>query len=122
MRLNLPNAITLFRIFLVPLLVVTLLTPPSSIAWVKEQVAGSESVEWLGDLVAWLAAWRELVAVVIFLTAGLGLFIAIGRRRARPTPAPVPLDDTEKARLARILRQGNGGGEHRNSGPGGDTS
>ena len=60
--------------------------------------------------------------LVIFLTAGLGLFIAIGRRRARPTPAPVPLDDTEKARLARILRQGNGGGEHRNSGPGGGTS
>ena len=69
MRLNLPNALTLFRIFLVPLLVVVLLTPPWASQWVKEQVGGMESFEWLGDVAGWLSAWREIVAVVIFLTA-----------------------------------------------------
>lgn len=60
--------------------------------------------------------------LAIFLTAGLGLFIAARRRRARPAPLPIPLNATEQARLARILKQGNGGGDQRNSGPGGDTS
>jgi len=69
MRLNLPTTLTLFRIFLVPLLVVVLLTPPWATAWVKEQVAGASSFEWLGDLMAWFSEWREIVAVVIFLTA-----------------------------------------------------
>jgi CDP-diacylglycerol--glycerol-3-phosphate 3-phosphatidyltransferase len=69
MRLNLPNSLTLFRIFLVPLLVVVLLTPPWTTAWVRDRVAGMESFEWLGDLVAWLSLWREIVAVAIFLLA-----------------------------------------------------
>jgi CDP-diacylglycerol--glycerol-3-phosphate 3-phosphatidyltransferase len=69
MRLNLPNTLTLFRIFLVPLLVVVLLTPPWATAWVREHVEGMQSFAWLGDLAGWLARWREVVAVVIFLTA-----------------------------------------------------
>jgi len=69
MLLNLPNTLTLLRIFLVPLLVVVLLTPPWTTAWVKERVDGLSGFEWLADLVAWLSDWREVVAVVIFLTA-----------------------------------------------------
>jgi len=69
MHLNLPNTLTLFRIFLVPLLVVVLLTPPWTTAWIAEQVESAESLKWLVDVSAWLAAWRELVAVVIFLVA-----------------------------------------------------
>ena len=51
MRLNLPNSLTLLRIFLVPLLVVVLLTPP----WAWNTFAGAD--------------WRAIVAVVIFLIA-----------------------------------------------------
>ena len=69
MRLNLPNTLTLLRIFLVPILVVVLLTPPWATAWIGQQVEGTDSFAWLGDLARWLAQWRELVAVVIFLTA-----------------------------------------------------
>jgi len=69
MRLNLPNTLTLLRIFLVPLLVVVLLTPPWATAWVRDRVAGTDGVGWMADMVAWLAAWREIVAVVIFLVA-----------------------------------------------------
>jgi CDP-diacylglycerol--glycerol-3-phosphate 3-phosphatidyltransferase len=69
MRLNLPNTLTLLRIFLVPILVVVLLTPPWATAWIAELVEDSDAFAWLGDLVGWLAQWRELVAVVIFLTA-----------------------------------------------------
>ena len=69
MRLNLPNTLTVFRIFLVPLLVVVLLTPPWTTWWVKQRVQGMESVEWLGDVVVWLSVWREVVAVMIFLLA-----------------------------------------------------
>lgn len=69
MRLNLPNSLTLLRIFLVPLLVVALLTPPWASAWFRSQVEGSGSVAWLGEVVHWLALWREIVAVVIFLVA-----------------------------------------------------
>jgi CDP-diacylglycerol--glycerol-3-phosphate 3-phosphatidyltransferase len=69
MHLNLPNTLTLFRIFLVPLLVVVLLTPPWTTAWIAGQVESAESLKWLVDVSAWLAAWRELVAVVIFLVA-----------------------------------------------------
>jgi len=62
MPLNLPNVLTLFRIFLVPLLVVVLLAPP----W-----AAAKIQDWFGltGFVAWLSAWREVVAVLIFLTA-----------------------------------------------------
>jgi CDP-diacylglycerol--glycerol-3-phosphate 3-phosphatidyltransferase len=69
MRLNLPNALTLSRIFLVPLLVVVLLTPPWTTVWVTQRVQGTASLEWLADFVGWLSRWREVVAVVIFLTA-----------------------------------------------------
>jgi CDP-diacylglycerol--glycerol-3-phosphate 3-phosphatidyltransferase len=69
MRLNLPNTLTLLRIFLVPLLVVVLLTPPWTTIWVKEQVRGMASMEWLADFVEWLSLWREVVAVTIFLVA-----------------------------------------------------
>ncbi len=68
-HLNLPNALTLFRIFLVPWLVVVLLTPPWATAWLKLQVQETSSLQWLVDLVAWLSDWREVVAVVIFLVA-----------------------------------------------------
>ena len=69
MIFNLPNALTLFRIFLVPLLVVVLLTPPWTTSWVKLQVQELDSLHWLVDLSAWLSAWREVVAVMIFLVA-----------------------------------------------------
>ena len=62
MPLNLPNVLTLFRIFLVPLLVVVLLAPP----WAAVKIQ-----DWLGltGFVVWLSKWREVVAVAIFLTA-----------------------------------------------------
>jgi CDP-diacylglycerol--glycerol-3-phosphate 3-phosphatidyltransferase len=69
MRLNLPNTLSLVRIFLVPLLVVVLLTPPWTTAWIKHQVQESASLGWLADVAEWLSSWREMVAVVIFLTA-----------------------------------------------------
>lgn len=75
MRLNLPNTLTLFRIFLVPILVVVLLTPPWAMAWVKAQVHGVEGLGWAGSLADGFAAWRELVAVVIFLIAALTDFL-----------------------------------------------
>ena len=62
MVLNLPNTLTLFRIFLVPLLVVVLLTPPWAVAKAQETVG-------LEGFAEWLAAWREIVALVIFLVA-----------------------------------------------------
>jgi len=69
MRVNLPTALTLFRIFLVPLLVVVLLTPPWITPWVRDQVRDLEEMHWLGDVAAWLSTWRETVAVAIFLLA-----------------------------------------------------
>ena len=69
MHLNLPNTLTLLRIFLIPLLVVVLLTPPWTSAWVGQQVREVRSLHWLVDVAAWLSTWREIVAVVIFLVA-----------------------------------------------------
>jgi len=69
MRLNLPNSLTLFRIFLVPLLVVVLLTPPWATVWVRARVEGLDTIAWFGHFAEWLGAWREVVAVVIFLVA-----------------------------------------------------
>lgn len=69
MYLNLPNSLTLTRIFLVPLLVVVLLTPPWTTAWVRDLLQGMNSMSWVGDLVSWLSDWREFVALVIFLVA-----------------------------------------------------
>jgi CDP-diacylglycerol--glycerol-3-phosphate 3-phosphatidyltransferase len=92
MNLNLPNALTLFRIFLVPLLVVVLLVPPA--AWVRLQVQETASLHWLVDLTSWLSAWREPLAVVIFLTAAatdwLDGFLA--RRRGEVTTLGKLLD------------------------------
>ncbi len=62
MALNLPNTLTLSRIFLVPLLVVVLLTPPWALAKVQE-------IFGLAGFVTWLKEWREIVAVAIFLIA-----------------------------------------------------
>lgn len=61
MRLNLPTTLTLIRIFMVPLLVVVLLAPP----W-----TAAERVEaWARDWLAATIAWRETIAVAIFLLA-----------------------------------------------------
>jgi CDP-diacylglycerol--glycerol-3-phosphate 3-phosphatidyltransferase len=93
MHLNLPNTLTLLRIFLVPLLVVVLLTPPWTTARVKERVE-TTSLHWVEDLSAWLSAWREIVAVVIFLVAAatdwLDGFLA--RRRGEVTTLGKLLD------------------------------
>lgn len=62
MALNLPNTLTLSRIFLVPLLVVVLLTPPWALAKAQE-------IFGLAGLVTWLKEWREIIAVAIFLVA-----------------------------------------------------
>lgn len=92
MHLNLPNALTLFRIFLVPLLVVVLLAPPES--WVRLQVREQASLHWLVDLTGWLSRWRELLGVAIFLTAAatdwLDGFLA--RRRGQVTTLGKLLD------------------------------
>ena len=92
MRLNLPNSLTVFRIFLVPLLVVVLLSPPWATAWVKDNV--QEYANWVGDVIDWFSEWRELVALTIFLTAAstdwLDGFLA--RRRGEVTTLGQLLD------------------------------
>ncbi len=94
MRLNLPNSITVARIFLVPLLVVVLLTPPWATAWVKSRLQDVDYAAWIGHLVSWLSDWREVVGVVIFLTAAatdwLDGFLA--RRRGEITTLGQLLD------------------------------
>ena len=94
MRLNLPNSLTLFRIFLVPLLVVVLLTPPWATAWVKDTVQGVEYAGWLADVVDWLSDWREMVALVIFLTAASTDWLDgyLARRRGEVTTLGQLLD------------------------------
>lgn len=94
MHLNLPNTLTLFRIFLVPLLVVVLLTPPWTTAWVRGQVEDMQTLAWIGDLVAWLAAWREIVAVVIFLVAAATDWLDgyLARKRGEVTTLGTLLD------------------------------
>jgi CDP-diacylglycerol--glycerol-3-phosphate 3-phosphatidyltransferase len=93
-HLNLPNSLTLFRIFLVPLLVVVLLTPPWATVWVKQQVQESAGLSWLVDLVAWLSVWREVVAVVIFLVAAATDWLDgyLARRRGQVTDLGKLLD------------------------------
>ncbi len=94
MRLNLPNSITMARIFLVPLLVVVLLTPPWATAWVKSQLQDVHYAAWIGHLASWFSDWREVVAVVIFLIASttdwLDGFLA--RRRGEITTLGQLLD------------------------------
>jgi CDP-diacylglycerol--glycerol-3-phosphate 3-phosphatidyltransferase len=94
MHLNLPNSLTLVRIFLVPLLVVVLLTPPWTTAWLKHELHETHSLRWLVHVSAWLSVWREVVAVLIFLTAAatdwLDGFLA--RRRGEVTTLGKLLD------------------------------
>jgi CDP-diacylglycerol--glycerol-3-phosphate 3-phosphatidyltransferase len=94
MRLNLPNSVTVARIFLVPLLVVVLLTPPWATAWVKSKLQDVEYAAWIGHLVIWLSDWREVVGVAVFLTAAatdwLDGFLA--RRRGEITTLGQLLD------------------------------
>lgn len=94
MLLNLPNTLTLLRIFLVPLLVVVLLTPPWTTAWLKHELQETSWLQWLVGLSLWLSTWREIVAVAIFLTAAatdwLDGFLA--RRRGQVTTLGKLLD------------------------------
>jgi CDP-diacylglycerol--glycerol-3-phosphate 3-phosphatidyltransferase len=94
MRLNLPTALTLFRIFLVPLLVVVLLTPPWATTKLALHLEATEYGSWLARVVVWLADWREVVGVIIFLTAAgtdwLDGFLA--RRRRQVTTLGTLLD------------------------------
>jgi CDP-diacylglycerol--glycerol-3-phosphate 3-phosphatidyltransferase len=94
MRLNLPNSLTLLRIFMVPLLVVVLLTPPWATVWVKEAVRGVEYAGWLADVIDWLSEWREMVALVIFLTAASTDWLDgwLARRRGEVTTLGQLLD------------------------------
>lgn len=79
-KLNLPNALSLFRIFLVPFLVVVLLTPPSS--W-PENFGGQ-----------WLGQWHDVVALIIFLIATATDFLDgwLARRRGQITKLGTLLD------------------------------
>ncbi len=94
MYLNLPNTLTILRIFLVPLLVVVLLTPPWATVWVKLQVQESAALHWLADLVAWFSDWREVVAVGIFLVAASTDWLDgyLARRRGEVTTLGKLLD------------------------------
>ena len=75
-KLNLPNALSLFRIFLVPFLVVVLLTPPSS--W-PDTFGGQ---------------WRDIFALGIFLVATATDFLDgwLARRRGQITKLGTLLD------------------------------
>lgn len=75
MRLNLPNTLTLFRIFLVPILVVVLLTPPWATAWAKERALSADGLAWAARLIEAFSDWREIVAVAIFLIAAATDFL-----------------------------------------------
>lgn len=76
LKLNLPNALSLFRIFLVPFLVVVLLSPPSS--W-PDTFGGQ---------------WRDIVGLVIFLVATATDFLDgyLARRRGQITKLGTLLD------------------------------
>ena len=94
MRLNLPTSLTVFRIFLAPILVVVLLTPPWATVWLAERVNSFEGLSWLAGAVVWMAAWREIIAVVIFLIAAAtdGLDGYLARRRKEVTTLGKLLD------------------------------
>lgn len=87
MPLNLPNTLTVFRIFLVPLLVVVLLTPPWALAKVQDTFG-------VVGLVGWLKQWREVVAVAIFLIAAATDWLDgyLARRRNQITDLGTLLD------------------------------
>ncbi len=75
--INLPNSLTIFRIFLVPILVVVLLT----------RFRGLQYLNWVED-------WKEVLAVSIFLVAALTDYLDgfIARRRNQVTKLGVLLD------------------------------
>jgi CDP-diacylglycerol--glycerol-3-phosphate 3-phosphatidyltransferase len=79
LKLNLPNALSLLRIFLVPFLVVVLLTPPES--W-PDPFGG----QW------W--HWRDIVGLVIFLIATTTDFLDgyLARKRGQITKLGTLLD------------------------------
>lgn len=79
--MNLPTALTVFRIFLVPFLVVVLLAPPSRLA--DAPFFGSSS-----------PALREIVGVAIYLLASLTDFLDgwLARRRNQVTTLGTLLD------------------------------
>src|SRR5688572_3355708 len=93
-RLNLPTTLTLFRIFLVPLLVVVLLTPPWVTAELRARLTGVYGVGWVPDVVHWMSDWREVVGVVIFLVAAAtdALDGWLARRRGEVTTLGILLD------------------------------
>jgi CDP-diacylglycerol---glycerol-3-phosphate 3-phosphatidyltransferase len=76
LKLNLPNALSLLRIFLVPFLVVVLLTPPES--W-PETFGGQ---------------WRDIMGLAIFLVATATDFLDgyLARRRGQITKLGTLLD------------------------------
>lgn len=94
MRLNLPNTLTVLRIFLVPLLVVVLLTPPMTTSRIAARMQGVSYAGWVADAVVWFSSWREVIGVAIFLTAAatdwLDGFLA--RRRNEVTTLGILLD------------------------------
>lgn len=94
MQVNLPIALTLFRIFLVPLLVVVLLTPPWATAWLRDALHDVSFTGWIPGLVRWMSEWREMVAVVIFLTAASTDWLDgyLARRRGQVTTLGQLLD------------------------------
>ncbi len=75
--LNLPNSLTVLRIFLVPILVVVLLT----------RFRGFQYIGWIED-------WKEIIAVTIFLIAALTDYLDgyIARKRNQVTKLGVLLD------------------------------
>ncbi len=75
--INLPNSLTIFRIFLVPILVVVLLT----------RFKGLQYLNWVED-------WKEVLAVSIFLIAALTDYLDgfIARKRNQVTKLGVLLD------------------------------
>jgi CDP-diacylglycerol--glycerol-3-phosphate 3-phosphatidyltransferase len=79
LKLNLPNALSLLRIFLVPFLVVVLLTPPES--W-PDPFGG----QW------W--QWRDIIALAIFLIATATDFLDgyLARKRGQITKLGTLLD------------------------------
>jgi CDP-diacylglycerol--glycerol-3-phosphate 3-phosphatidyltransferase len=61
---------------------------------VRDKVADQDSIRWAGELVAWLASWREVVAVVIFLLAAATDWLDgyLARKRGEVTTLGTLLD------------------------------
>jgi CDP-diacylglycerol--glycerol-3-phosphate 3-phosphatidyltransferase len=76
------------------LLVVVLLTPPMTTSRIAARLQATSYTGWIADGVVWFSAWREIIGVVIFLTAAatdwLDGFLA--RRRNEVTTLGILLD------------------------------